>query len=336
MMRETEIRPRELMAGQAERFAADIARLLARRAEFASVPCPACEADRPQPAWEKHSLAYVRCGACATVYLSPRPTPAVLEEYYRTSENYAYWNTHIFPASEAARREKIFRPRAERLAALARRHGIPRGTLLEVGAGFGTFCEEVRRMDLFERILAVEPTPELAATCRQRGLAVVEARIEDAPLEGERVAVIAGFEVIEHLHRPRSFVERCAGLLSPGGALLLTCPNVLGFDIQTLGPVSEAVDVEHLNYFHPRSLSHLLESCGLTVLEVQTPGRLDAELVRKHALAGEIDLGAQPFLRHVLLEEWERLGALFQDFLATSGLSSHMWIVARKGAEGRA
>ena len=60
-----------------------------------------------------------------------------------------------------------------------------------------------------------------------------------------------------------------------------------------------------------------------------TPGVLDAELVRKPALAGEIEL--DPFLRRVLLTEWERLGEPFQDFLAANGLSSNMWLIARRG-----
>jgi hypothetical protein len=34
----------------------------------------------------------------------------------------------------------------------------------------------------------------------------------------------------------------------------------------------------------------------------------------------------------VLVEEWERLGWPFQMFLAEQGLSSHMWLAARRDA----
>ena len=44
------------------------------------------------------------------------------------SQNYAYWNDVIFPASEAVRREKIFRPRAQRMADLCRRVGVTGGS----------------------------------------------------------------------------------------------------------------------------------------------------------------------------------------------------------------
>lgn len=318
------------MAEQAKRFAADVARLLARKAEFVEVPCPACGGVETRPAFQKHDLDYVVCQRCTTMFINPRPTPAVLEMYYSTSENYAFWNEYIFPASEAARREKIFRPRAEQVAAICERYGVRRGTLLEVGAGFGTFCEELRSIGLFQRLIAVEPTPGLAATCRGRGLEVIEKPIEHVDLQGTPVDVVASFEVMEHLFAPGDFVQQCARVLAPGGLFIATCPNGQGFDVATLGTLSNTVDPEHLNYFNPESLSALVSAHGFTVLEVHTPGKLDAELVRKRVLAGEFDLSGQPFLQHVLIDAWDKVGAAFQGFLAANQLSSHMWLVARR------
>jgi 2-polyprenyl-3-methyl-5-hydroxy-6-metoxy-1,4-benzoquinol methylase len=321
-MRETDIRPDELMAEQARRYAADVAWLLERRDRFVPVGCPACDATASTRQWAKYDLDYRRCERCDTVYISPRPEPALLDEYYTRSENYAYWNTVVFPASEDARRERIFRPRAERV--LERVRG---GALLDVGAGYGTFCEEIVRAGGFDRVIALEPEPHLAQTCRDKGLEVIEAPVERAEIEGG-VDVVTNFEVIEHLFSPRAFLERCATLLRPGGLLILTCPNVHGFDIEQLGERSATVDAEHLNYFHPRSLGALLEQCGFTVEEALTPGRLDAELVRKQALAGTVEL--EPFLQRVLVEDWERLGDPFQAFPSEQGLSSNMWLVARR------
>ncbi|HEY7314151.1 MAG TPA: class I SAM-dependent methyltransferase [Gemmataceae bacterium] len=328
-LRETEIRPDNLMKGQTERFASDIRRLLQNKHHFVSVPCPACDSADHRPAFTKYELNYVVCTQCATMYISPRPSPAVLENYYAQSENYRYWNQYIFPASEGMRRERIFRPRALRLRDICARHGIEGGVLLEVGAGFGTFCEEVQRLGLFQRVIAVEPTPDLAATCRHKGLEVIQSPIERVSTEVGQVDVVAAFEVLEHLFSPRQFVTACRERLAPGGLLLITCPNLKGFDVSVLGSLSNTVDVEHLNYFHPDSLCHLLEQCGFVPLEVQTPGELDAELVRKQALSRTIDLSSQPFLHRILLEDWERVGNRFQRFLADNLLSSHMWIVAR-------
>lgn len=327
---ENEIRPQQFKEEQARRFRNDIARMLRRRAEFVEVPCPACGARKSTLAWKKYDLDYVTCDECQTVFINPRPSPAVLEDWYKNSENYAYWNDVIFPASEDARREKLFRPRAQRLVEMCRRHGVSGGTVLEVGAGFGTFGQEVTRLGFFSRFIAVEPTPDLAATCRKRGLEVIESPVEHVSLPDGSVDVVASFEVIEHLFSPRDFLKQCSRLLRPGGILLVSCPSIEGFDVMVLREQSMAVDVEHLNYFHPASLSRLFNSCGFSTLEVQTPGKLDAELVRNAVLAGERSLDDDPFLKHVLIERWETLGGPFQDFLADHNLSSHLWLVGQK------
>jgi SAM-dependent methyltransferase len=327
-LREGEIRPDQLMAEQRRRFQADVDWLNTQRERFVEVGCPACGATDRAHQWHKYDMDWVRCSSCATVYLSVRPDPGLMSEYYRTSRNYEYWNRVIFPASEDSRRAKIFRPRAERVADIVRRHGSGTRTLADVGAGYGTFCEEMRTVGTFDRVVAVEPEPHLAQTCRDKGLETIESRVEDAAID--RLDAVTSFEVIEHLFAPREFVRRCAELLPGGGLFIVTCPNVRGFDIQTLGPLSDAIDPEHVNLFHPDSLAALLTGEGFDVLEAQTPGRLDAELVRKRVMAGEADLSGQPFLQRVLLDEWDRLGEPFQDFLTDNGLSSNMWLVARR------
>jgi SAM-dependent methyltransferase len=200
--------------------------------------------------------------------------------------------------------------------------------LVEVGPGFGTFAALATESKHFRKVLAVEPTPEMAAACRKRGVEVVEMRVEDVGNELAGADILVSFEVIEHLFQPGGFVAQCARLLAPGRLLVLSCPNGQGFDIQTLGAKALAVDAEHVNLFNPRSLGALLERHGFEVLESETPGRLDAEFVRDAALKGGVEL--DPFLKRVLVDEWERLGWPFQQFLAAQGLSSHMWIAARR------
>lgn len=327
---EKELCPQELLAGQEAAFERDIARLQARRAEFAEVACPACGQGGHEQAFTKYGFAFRSCPGCKTLYMSPRPSEAVMQAYYADSENYRFWAQHIFPASEAVRREKLHRPWLGRVADYCRRFAVPQGTLLEVGPGFGTFAALAQESGLFARVVAVEPTPELAQACRERGVEVIESRIEDLGEGLGSVDVAVAFEVIEHLFDPAAFLASMARTVAPGGLLVLSCPNGLGFDIATLGADALAVDAEHVNLFNPESLAALVEACGFTVLEVSTPGRLDAEFVHEAALAGTCDLSASPFLKRVLLDEWERLGAPFQRFLADNGLSSHMWLAARR------
>jgi SAM-dependent methyltransferase len=331
---ETEIRPDHLIAEQAELHLADVNRLLKHKSEFVDAPCPACGDTASRDVWYKYDLAFPICASCGTMYMSPRPTPPLLEMFYATSANYHHWNRHIYPASEEVRRNKIVRPRAERIAAIAAEHGVQTGTLLEIGAGFGTFCEEVMRQGVFNEVIAIEPTPDLADTCKKKGIRVIPLPFEHVELQSEHVNVVVSFEVLEHLFCPRDFISTAYHVLAPGGLLVLTCPNGQGFEIVTLRDLSTTNAFEHLNYFNPNSLPLLVQDCGFEVIEVATPGRLDAELVRKCALSGGLSLEGQPFLKRVLIDEWDRLGVPFQRFLADNCLSTHMWLVARKPAKG--
>ncbi|MBL8616169.1 MAG: methyltransferase domain-containing protein [Deltaproteobacteria bacterium] len=333
-LREHDIRADDLKAGQQAALEHDIQYLHARRAAFVEVSCPACGADDrdAHAVFIKRPHTYHTCARCSTIYVSPRPPAAMLGEFYAQSPNYAYWNAHVFPRSEAARRERIFRPRARRVVEIVGRHAVaPGGTLVEVGPGFGTFAEEVRALGVMDRIVVIEPTPDLAATCRSRGLEVIEAPIEqvdEATLAALGTTVVASFECIEHLFDPGAFVRSCARVLQPGGLLLLTCPSAAGFDIALLRGESDAVDHEHLNYFTPDSLGLLLEACGFDVLETITPGLLDVELVRKKVQEGRASLRGQPFLERVVMDPI--LGDALQSFLQAHGLSSHLWMVGRR------
>lgn len=329
-MKEEEIRPDGLVQEVKKLYAEDIKRLLTRKKEFIEVPCPACESRNYQTAFDKFGFTFVICEDCETMFINPRPTFEILSDYYATAKSYKYWNDYIFPASEHSRRKNIFAPRAARVVEICKQHNLRTNILVDVGAGFGTFCEEIKKVGLFKRIIAVEPTPNLAETCRKRGLEVIQKPIEEVSFENETVNVITNFEVIEHLFSPKDFLLSCSSVLPKGGVLILTCPNVKGFDIVVLKESSNSVDPEHLNYFNLSSISQLLKNCGFEVIERLTPGQLDAELVRKKALNDEFNISNHPFLKQILLDEWDTVGCSFQQFLADNLLSSHMWVVAKK------
>jgi 2-polyprenyl-3-methyl-5-hydroxy-6-metoxy-1,4-benzoquinol methylase len=326
---EETIRPTHLMTDDRLLYAADVRRLMLSKSDFVMVDCPACNSNSCEQEFEKDGFAFVTCRDCLTLYINPRPTFEMLTDFYVNSQSVKYWNEKVFPASEGSRREGIFVPRAKRVAALCQKHGAGFESLLDVGAGFGTFCEEISKLHTFKNVIAVEPSPGLAETCRQKGLQVIEKTIEGVQLDN--VNVITNFELIEHLYCPRDFIMSCQSVLPAGGLLILTTPNVMGFDLVTLRERSDNVcGPSHLNYFHPRSLAELLGSCGFDIIEIATPGMLDAEIVRKMVLSGRYDISGIPFLRQVLIDNWTECGVAFQAFLASNNLSSHLWMVAKR------
>lgn len=328
-LNEEDLRPNVLMKQKEYALQADRAFLLERKDEWVEVSCPACGESRYEVYGEKHGFVYVTCQTCATIYMCPRPGEDLLATFHKQSLNYAHWSKHIFPATEKIRKEKIHRPRAAHLERLCRSQNIGGGHFLEVGAAYGNFCEEVRDLEFFDSITALEPTPDLAQILRDKGFQVAETIVERFKSE-QAYDVIAAYEVIEHLTDPAAFIRQCGKLLRPGGLLVISCPNSKGFDVITLGVRSGCFQHGHLNYFHPDSMRLLFSANGLDMLLVDTPGALDADIVHRAALRGEIDLKSQPLLQRVLIDDWESLGARFQEFLSQNSLSSHMVCVGRQ------
>ena len=328
-MREDEIRPQEL-GGQYQRLhAQDTIEMLRQKDEFVDTRCPACNTLLHRESFEKGGFHFVTCKCCDTLYIRPRPTEAMLAHFYQTSKSIEQFCAEICRQTEDVRREKIHAPRAAFMSDLGFRYGMGWGPLVDVGAGYGTFCEEVQKLGMFPDVIAIEPAAGFAQVCREKGLTVIQSPIEH--VSGISASVITAFETVEHLFSPAAFLETCKSILLPGGILVLTMPNIRGFDLDMLGPLSDNIDgPNHLNYFHPDSIRILLSRSGYDVLELTTPGELDAEIVRKYALDGRLDLSHSPFLKKMLVDNWDRFGARFQSFLSDNNLSSHMRVVARR------
>ncbi len=328
-MKEQLIRPADLMAENAILHEQDVINLMKRKHDFVFVLCPACEHKSYEIQFEKSGFSFVSCNRCETLYINPRPTHKMMMEFFIAAKSVKHWNDKIFPTSEKSRRRDIFIPRAKLTNEICERNNIPRNTLADVGAGFGTFCQAIADLNTFEKIVAIEPCHEFAQSCRERGIDTIELPIEE--VKANQFNVITSFEVLYHSFAPKEFLLSCWRALAPGGLLIITTPNSKGFDLLVAGQTAASLDgPNHMNSFNAQSLSTLLEHSGFEIVEITTPGKLDAEIVRKNILSGKLDISNCPFLKQVLIDEWERLGGAFQNFLSENALSGHMWAVARK------
>jgi len=125
--------------------------------------------------------------------------------------------------------------RVVRLVEALRRRGVEGGTVLEVGAWFGSFALALRRLgfdvvacdryssygDAFDRYVEL---------MRDEGIRIVSTNRDN---ELEQIADLGVFDVvlagavIEHVpHTPRRLIETLFGAVRPGGVLLLDTPNV--------------------------------------------------------------------------------------------------------------
>lgn len=289
--------------------------------------CPACRAHQFEVEFVKFGFTYGSCKVCRTLYVNPRPKIGPLTQFYVQSPSSRFWVEEFFKPMAEARREKIFRPRAEYVAQLLPQ--FSRQKVGDIGAGFGLFLEELRRFWPQGDFVAIEPSPEMAAICRAKKLEVAEVIIEDLEDADGSFSLLTAFELLEHLHAPETMIRKAFRLLKPGGYFLATTLNGEGFDIQVLWEKSRSVfPPHHLNFLNPDSLARLYRSVGFEVKAAETPGVLDWQIVEGASQRNEVRLDRfwETLRCHGSTEAKQEL----QTWISKYRLSSHMRILAQK------
>jgi SAM-dependent methyltransferase len=324
-VKEEDIRPQAIFDEYLKLCAADTATY------FAGGPrddgsCPACEG-AGERAFTKHGFDYQLCGACQTLFVNPRPTAEMFNRYYTDAPSAKYWATTFYKQTAAARREKLWRPKARLIRDILERNGALNHAVIDVGGGYGLFAQEMAPL-LGRQITVIEPGPHLAAACREHGIEVVQKFLEDVA-DGELPSgprAFVSFELFEHLHSPVAFLRHLAALMRPGDLFIFTTLSGTGLDIQVLWENSKSVaPPHHLNFLNPRSVGIVLRRAGFELVEAKTPGKLDVDI-----LANNQALVKDRFWQTFLRSADEATRAQWQTCIAESGWSSHMMITARK------
>ena len=328
-MKEFDIRPQDLFNRYLALARDDSARLLAQRVTFVTVVCPACGETHQPPGLEKLGYTYVMCEACGTLYLSPRPSPEQLDAFYRDAESVKFWSTHFYKETMEARREKLFRPRAQLVSELLTRSTVQDDmTFVDIGAGYGIFLEEVQRLGKFQRVMGIEPNPEMADICRQRGFPIVQKPLEAVQAGEVQADVATAFEVLEHVFDPLEFLTAARRVLKPNGILLFTTLTVSGFDIQVLWEHSKSIfPPHHINFISVEVMGRLVQRAGLTLVELSTPGQLDVDIVA-NTVAENPQISLPRFVAYLLKMRDSNTRQALQEFLRLHRLSSHIRVVA--------
>ncbi len=303
----------------------DIEDLLASKDQFVENCCPACGSDVKVFSFSTKGMTHVRCAMCRTLFISPGPDNDTCIAFAQNSQGLAFWRENM-PARIRERRQPMYRERADYVGAVVRQHACRPRRVLEIGAGNGELALVLlEQMPQIEEYWVLEPQPI--------GVEDPRFHLMDALGEPEQQGyfdLILMFEVIEHIPRPAHILECVKKSLSGNGIFILSTPNENGVDTRLFGRNSMNLPFDHVALYNPLSIKLLLARSGLSALNVETPGVLDVEVMKRGLDDGILDLADNPALRFLLTDGYD-MRQRFQAFLQKNLLSSHMRVIARAG-----
>lgn len=220
--------------------------------------CPSCAAPARRP-WLRHpELSLWLCERCGLGYTDPQPREEVERRYLSQ-----YDLADHFGALE--QRKAVLN--AQRLDRLPARTG---GTLLDVGCGDGQFAAAARDRGWVAQ--GVELNPPAAQAARERGVNVVEGRLEEVEPLRAAFDVVTAWDVIEHVPEPRRFAEELVRRVAPGGLLVVTTLNRRALVARMFRGRWSMVAVDHFTYWDERSLSHAFADTGMRKISIRSFG----------------------------------------------------------------
>jgi methionine biosynthesis protein MetW len=161
------------------------------------------------------------------------------------------------------------------IAARAERLLPPRGRVLDLGCASGGLLALLRPRA--GHLAGLELSASAARAAAQVADVVVRGALEDPdlPFEAGSFDLVVLADVLEHLADPVAALRRAAGWTRPGGAVLLSVPNVAHWRARlTLArgrwPAHESgtFDASHLRWFTHESVAALLADAGLIEAEL--------------------------------------------------------------------
>lgn len=283
--------------------------------------CPIClekaVSPYPGPDWQFAGQNYrlSRCHACGSVFTAPLPSDAALENLYRTSFDYRWYQDH-YSAKLRDCRMRIKEYRAH----LGKR-------VLDFGGGVGYFSEAASEAGM--ESVTYDP--------------YVSTRIADnRPWDS-----IVALHMLEHSNNLDRTILQIKELLAHEGKVILAVPNFEGLGYQTLGMhwVWAQPPLLHVFHFTTSGMKALLARHGFSDIVVSYHERWDANLIsdlKHHNRQKYLDSlwGLRPFNRFLPYRKlvagivsWLRFADLelsMQEYSRDCSKYSELQVIARK------
>lgn len=322
-MLEKDIRPESLFDKYIDLSRQDIIKIFYRKKKE-RIKCPVCRIFG-KFYFRKDSFDYDICRNCSSIYNSPRASSGTFKKYYSNSVSTKFWSNVFYKRTSQKRIKMIWQPKAKLTASFFDKSRTD--NLIDIGAGYGLFLDEIKKNTNL-RTYAIEPSGSMVNALNSKGHICINGYVEDLAKKDIPLGnnFFTCFEVLEHVHDTNFFLKKINSFLKKNEMLLLTTLSGKGLDIDVLGKSSKSIQPPyHINFFNPYSIKILLEKNNYKVINIQTPGKLDINILENNYSKIKNNFW-KTFIKNSSFSEKKNM----QKFLVRNNLSSHMLVVAKK------
>ncbi len=225
------------------------------------IGCPCGTVEPVAEVFATPTRRYVRCPACDLVFLYPRPSRELIEDYFRESYDGDYG------AVEACDdRQPVYQSVLKHLSL----YRSSPGALLDVGCGDGEFLLLCRRAGW--DCTGIELSKQAATRAARKGLTILPPHALKDGEDGRRFDVVALINVLETVADPLTMLRRAVDLLTPRGLVMVRATNGL-FHLPMRTPArligSRYDQAFHWYLYTTKSLKTLMESVDLKVISLR-------------------------------------------------------------------
>ncbi|MSU59248.1 MAG: class I SAM-dependent methyltransferase [Pedosphaera sp.] len=218
---------------------------------------------------------------CGLVWINPTPVEADL---YRAYENYfthggdnagkrsgTSWRAVLYAGYRAMNHPGwviagIAREKARRARMFL--DDFKPGKLLDVGCGDGKFLSEMQALGW--AVDGIDFDAKAVQSAKQKyGLSLRHGDLRSAGLPSANFDTVTMSHVIEHVTDPVGLLTEIKRVLSAGGQLVITTPNIESLGHRKFGSCWFGIDApRHLNLFSAKSLSDVALRAGFEIVNV--------------------------------------------------------------------
>ena len=223
----------------------------------------------------------VTCMDCGMIYESPRYDAQKIIQGYMGSQESGHDSQYLGRVNSflnALKKHRKYLP-------------LPGSKLLDIGTAGGAFLDAAKRFGY--DAYGMEPSADLVARGKSRGLAIVQGNIESHNFGNRNFDIVCLWDVIEHLPNPKSALMEIRKLLKPNGILLINFPDIGTWQAKLTGKRFWWILSGHLQHFTRASISDICIRTGFKIYHFQRYWQtLEFGYLERMAVQNKIPLSA--------------------------------------------